>query len=70
MIIVNTMLSYIVKHTHIQKSCILTTTKYIFKHILCVLNPIVGIKFCNLARDFYMIIGIVMKTPTRSKICR
>lgn len=70
MIIVNTMLSYIVKHTHIQQSCVLAATKYIFKYILCVFYPVVIIQFSNLARDLYMIIGIVMKTPTRSKICR
>lgn len=70
MIIVNTMLSYIVKHTHIQQSCVLTSTKYVFKHILCVLYSVIIIKFSNLARDLYMIIGIVMKTPTRSKIYR
>ena len=45
LIIVNTMLSYIVKHTHIQQSCVLTSTKYIFKHILCVLYSVIIIKF-------------------------
>lgn len=60
--IVHTTFGYIVKHSYVQQFCIFATTKHIFKYILSILYPVVIIKFCNLARDIYMIVGIVMET--------
>ena len=60
--VINTSFSYIVKYSYVQQFCIFATTKHIFKYILIILYSVVIIKFCNLARDIYMIVGIAMET--------
>ena len=60
--VINTSFSNIVKYSYIQKFCIFATTKHIFKYILSILYPVIIIKFCNLARDIYMIVWIIMET--------
>lgn len=59
--VINMSFSYIVKYSDIQQFCIFATTKHIFKYILSILYSVVIIKFCNLARDIYMIVWIVME---------
>ena len=60
--VINTSFSNIVKYSYVQQFRIFATTKHIFKYILSILYPVIIIKFCDLVRDIYMIVWIIMET--------
>ena len=59
---INPALGIIIEDTDIQKSCILTTAKHIFKHVLFILNAWIVIKLFHLLRNLNMIIRSGMES--------